>query len=83
MKPFGTVEQRIIRKCATLLRVADSLDRSHHQPVQRLSIASRGRAVWLKVKSRQAVDLELWDAEHEQALFREVFGRALVVSAER
>jgi len=46
-------------------------------------MASRGRTVWLKAKSRQAVDLELWDVEHEVALFREVFGRSLVVSGER
>ena len=66
-----------------IMRIADSLDRSHHQPVQKLVLASRGRTVWIKVKSRQAVDLELWDVEHEVALFREVFGRALVVTAER
>lgn len=83
MAPFTTVERRVVRKCATLLRVADSLDRSHHQPVQKLVLASRGRTVWLKVKSRQAIDLELWDVEHEVALFREVFGRTLVVSGER
>lgn len=81
MAGFTTTEQRIVRKCATLLRVADSLDRSHHQPVQGLSVASRGRAVWLKVKSRQAIDLELWDVEHEVQLFREVFGRTLIVSS--
>jgi exopolyphosphatase/guanosine-5'-triphosphate,3'-diphosphate pyrophosphatase len=80
MAPFSTVERRVIRKCATLLRVADSLDRSHNQPVQTLAIASRGRTVWLKVKSRQSVDLELWDVEHEVQLFREVFGRSLIVS---
>lgn len=83
MAPFSIAERRVIRKCATLLRVADSLDRSHHQPVRRLELASRGGAVWLKVRSRQPVDLELWDVEHEVALFREVFGRRLVVSAER
>ncbi len=83
MAPFTTLERRIVRKCAVLLRVADSLDRSHHQPVQKLVMASRGRTVWLKAKARQAVDLELWDVEHEVALFREVFGRSLVVTGER
>jgi exopolyphosphatase/guanosine-5'-triphosphate,3'-diphosphate pyrophosphatase len=83
MAPFTTAEHRIIRKCATLLRVADSLDRSHHQPVQGLSVASRARTVWLKVRARQAIDLELWDVAHETQLFREVFGRTLMVSGER
>lgn len=83
MKPFNVTEQRLIRRCAALLRVADSLDRSHHQPVQKLHVASRGRTVWLKVKARQDIDLELWDVAHELTLFREVFGRALEVSRER
>ncbi|MBE2254368.1 MAG: Ppx/GppA family phosphatase [Myxococcus sp.] len=83
MAPFTPTERRVVRRCATLLRVADSLDRSHHQPVQQLQLASRGRTVWLKVKSRQSIDLELWDVEHEVGLFREVFGRALVVTGAR
>ncbi|MCA3012009.1 MAG: Ppx/GppA family phosphatase [Myxococcaceae bacterium] len=80
MQAFTPAEARMVRKCATLLRVADALDRSHHQPVQRLQLASRGNAVFLKVKARQAVDLELWDVAHEVGLFREVFGRALLVA---
>jgi exopolyphosphatase/guanosine-5'-triphosphate,3'-diphosphate pyrophosphatase len=72
-------ELRVVRKCSTLLRVADSLDRSHHQPVKDLSVAVRGRSVLLTVKARASVDLELWDLQHEQELFREVFGKSLQV----
>jgi exopolyphosphatase/guanosine-5'-triphosphate,3'-diphosphate pyrophosphatase len=81
MQSFTPAEARMVRKCATLLRVADALDRSHHQPVQKLQLASRGNAVFLKVKARQAIDLELWDVAHEVGLFREVFARALLVTA--
>jgi exopolyphosphatase/guanosine-5'-triphosphate,3'-diphosphate pyrophosphatase len=88
-KPEGTHELlallppgdlRIVRKCATLLRVADSLDRSHHQPVKSLSARVSGRQVLLTVKARDSVDLELWDLQHEVELFREVFGRSLQVN---
>ncbi|MEW5741612.1 MAG: Ppx/GppA phosphatase family protein [Myxococcota bacterium] len=79
MEPFNGSEIRVIRKCAALLRIADSLDRSHHQPVKRLSVSARGRTVVLKVRAKESIDLELWDVAHEQALFREVFGRGLVV----
>jgi len=88
-KPDGThellqeltpTELRVVRKCATLLRVADSLDRSHHQPVKKLSAKVRGRNVALTVNARDSVDLELWDLQHEQELFREVFGKALQVT---
>ena len=33
-----TAEVRVVRKCVALLRVGDSLDRSHHQPVQRICV---------------------------------------------
>ena len=78
---FSDAEVRVIRRCATLLRVADALDRSHHQPVQKISASVRGPQVTLKVSSRLSVDLELWDLEHEVDLFRDVFGKRLVVAS--
>jgi exopolyphosphatase/guanosine-5'-triphosphate,3'-diphosphate pyrophosphatase len=71
-------EARVVRKCSTLLRVADSFDRSHRQPISKISAAVKGRTVTVRLRSRHPIDLELWDAEHERKLFREVFGRTLV-----
>ena len=76
-------EVRVVRKCAALLRVADSLDRSHHQPVTRLSAAAGRGGVLVRLRARASVDLELWDAEHEVELFRDVFGRRLSFQVER
>lgn len=81
MKTFNGNEVRLVRKCATLLRVADSLDRSHHQPVKKVDASVKGRSVVVRVKATHSLDLELWDVAHETALFREVFGKALVVQA--
>ncbi len=36
--------------------------------------------VALTVSARESVDLELWDLQHEQELFREVFGKNLLVT---
>ena len=80
LKDFNAAEVRVVRKCVALLRVADSLDRSHHQPVQQITVATRGPRVHLKVRSRQSIDLELWDLKHELELFQEIFGKALVVA---
>ncbi len=80
LQELTPAEFRIVRKCSTLLRVADSLDRSHHQPVKGLSAAVKGRTVSLTVKARDSVDLELWDLQHELELFREVFGKSLQVT---
>lgn len=80
MQPLAPAEFRVVRKCAALLRVADSLDRSHQQPVKSLTAQVRGRNVALSVKARASVDLELWDLQHELELFREVFGKSLQVT---
>jgi exopolyphosphatase/guanosine-5'-triphosphate,3'-diphosphate pyrophosphatase len=77
MAGLSTVEARTVRKLATLLRVADALDRSHHQVVGRLRVAHDKREVSLRLSAKTAVDLELWDLAHEAPLFRRVFGRAL------
>jgi exopolyphosphatase / guanosine-5'-triphosphate,3'-diphosphate pyrophosphatase len=74
-------EARLVRKLATLLRIADSLDRSHHQPVGAVGIGRRTGEVVLKLRSRSALDLELWDVARETSLFRRVFGRRLRVEA--
>jgi exopolyphosphatase/guanosine-5'-triphosphate,3'-diphosphate pyrophosphatase len=83
MQPFNSTEVRIIRKCATLLRVADSLDRGHHQPVRKIDAAVRGSTVNLRVKAASSIDLELWDVEHEAGLFKDVFGKSLMVQRSR
>lgn len=80
LAPLSPADFRIVRKCSTLLRVADSLDRSHQQPVKALSAVVRGRAVQLTLRARSSVDLELWDLQHELELFREVFGKTLQVT---
>ncbi|HTS82331.1 MAG TPA: Ppx/GppA phosphatase family protein [Myxococcaceae bacterium] len=77
MEGLGPGEIRLVRKLATLLRVADSLDRSHRQSIVRLQARLLPNAVVVKLKARNPLDLELWDATHEAALFRRVFGRKL------
>jgi len=81
MSGLSPVEARMVRKLSTLLRVADALDRSHHQPIHSIRTRKNGQdiAVRLKVKTKAPVDLELWDVAHEAPLFRRVFGRRLRV----
>jgi exopolyphosphatase/guanosine-5'-triphosphate,3'-diphosphate pyrophosphatase len=77
MAGLSLPEARLVRKLATLLRVADALDRSHHQPITGIRTRRSGRDICLRIKSRAPVDLELWDVAHEAPLFRKVFGHAL------
>ncbi len=79
MDGLSTSEARLVRKLATVLRVADALDRSHHQPITRIA-AQLGRGTCrLRITARGPVDLELWDTAHEAALFRRVFRRRLIL----
>ncbi len=83
LAPLPVLDYRLVRKCVALLRLADSLDRSHRQPVKDVVGQLKGRAVQLTVKARGSVELELWDLEHEVDFFREVFGKALHVMLSR
>ncbi|MEK6606025.1 MAG: Ppx/GppA phosphatase family protein [Myxococcota bacterium] len=81
MEGLAVIEMRWVRKLATLLRVADALDRSHHQAIDHLRTVARERAVTLHLDTHGSVDLELWDAGREARLFQQVFGRRLVVDS--
>ena len=72
-----------MRRLATLVRVADSLDRSHQQVVRSVRIQDLPNRVQLSVRARAAADLELWDLEHEADLFKRVFGKKLEPSLSR
>jgi exopolyphosphatase/guanosine-5'-triphosphate,3'-diphosphate pyrophosphatase len=79
MAGLSRSEAGIVRKLATLLRVADSLDRSHARPVRRLVARVRPHEIVLSLTARGTVDLELWDVMREASLFRQVFRRRLRV----
>ena len=83
MEGLGPGEIRVVRKLSTLLRVADSLDRSHRQSIVRLQARLLPNAVLLRLKARNPLDLEMWDAAHEAPLFRRVFGRKLLLQVLR
>ena len=83
MAGLSASEARLVRKLATLLRVANALDGSHQQPIKELRAVNGRDAVSLHLKARQPVDLELWGAEAETALFRRVFGKRLTLHISR
>lgn len=80
---LSPAELRQVRRLVALLRVADALDRSHHQPVADLRASVRGRAVRVAARTRAAIDLELWDVDREAPFFRAALGKRLEVAAAR
>ncbi len=80
LEGLTATEVRIVRKASTLLRIADSLDASHNQPIVRLSTAvSRGKVI-VSVKTRTPIDLEQWNVAQEVGIFRDVFGKTLQIN---
>jgi exopolyphosphatase/guanosine-5'-triphosphate,3'-diphosphate pyrophosphatase len=77
MDGLNPAEVRVVRKLATLLRVANSLDLSHHQPIKDFKVTNGKDGVSLHLHTRHPVDLELWNVEHEVVNFRRVFGKRL------
>ena len=63
--------RRSVKILAGILRVADSLDRSHHQRVRSISVFKRGGSMTLRCRSEGNVDLEFWGARRRAALLEE------------
>lgn len=82
MDGLSPAEVRTVRRLASLLRAADALDHGNVQAVRRLRVVRRPHEVLILIAGRGGMDLELWDAAHETALFRRVFGTRLVVKVE-
>ncbi len=83
MERLSLTEARLVRKLATLLRIADSLDRSHQQPLRRIHVSSSAREVSIRIDARAPIDFELWDVARETTNFRRVFGRRLRLESSR
>jgi exopolyphosphatase/guanosine-5'-triphosphate,3'-diphosphate pyrophosphatase len=83
LEELGPSELRVLRRLVALLRIADSLDRSHHQPVTAVRATLRGPVVRVVARTRAAIDLELWDVARESAWFRAAMGRRIEVVASR
>jgi exopolyphosphatase/guanosine-5'-triphosphate,3'-diphosphate pyrophosphatase len=83
LEQLSASEFRTVRRLATLLRIADALDRSHRQPVRDIDLRVNSRTAALRLTVGAPVDLELWDAGREARLFRQVFGRRLDIAGRR
>ena len=81
MEGLTVSEARTVRKLATLLRVADALDRSHAQPIGKLRAETSPGKVVLRLQTQGPADLELWDVGREAQLFHKVFSSRLAVTA--
>ena len=76
---FKHKRRKTIRILAAMLRLAESLDRSHSQPVSGLELHDRGDDGLLQLRASGDAELELWAATRHAAEFERVLGKPLRV----
>ncbi len=69
--------RRIVRVGAALLRVADSLDRTHVGVITALKCKIGKKHISVALKGRGDAQLELWAARNKTGLFEKVFKRSI------
>jgi exopolyphosphatase/guanosine-5'-triphosphate,3'-diphosphate pyrophosphatase len=67
--------RRTVRMLASILRVAESLDRSHAQPVSGLEVHDRGEDVIIQLHSSGDAELEVWATARHLEPFEQVVGK--------
>lgn len=68
-----------IRNLSGILRVADGLDRSHYQNVQKLEIDVKEKEITLRIKVQADPQLEIWGAERKSHLLRELTAKKISI----
>jgi exopolyphosphatase/guanosine-5'-triphosphate,3'-diphosphate pyrophosphatase len=71
----------VVEKLASILRIADGLDRSHRQLVTAVSCRARARRLEIEASARADCEPELSAARKKSNLFERVFNRSLVLRA--
>ena len=67
-------------KMASILRVADALDRGHSQQVKDITIDRRVETIALHAQGDYDISLELMGVEEKAGLFQDAFGYKIVLS---
>lgn len=77
---FHSDARRAITLLTPLLRIADSLDRSHEQRVTGLEVQLKNGSVTLALESQADLDLEIWAVERVADSFRETYHASLALT---
>lgn len=66
--------QVIVAKLAAIIRLADSMDRSHRQKVKKVDIAFKNEEMFIAVAVNKDYSLEEWTFAEKADFFEEVYG---------
>src|SRR4029077_5613084 len=76
---FRRKRRQTIRPLPAILRLGESLDRSHSQPVSGLELHDRGEDGLLQLRTSGDAELELWAANRHPAAFERLIDKPLRV----
>lgn len=74
-------DQAILDRGATLLRLAEGIERARDQAVHDVAFHADADAITLTLAADEDVSVSRWAAERETDLFARAFGRPLVIAA--
>jgi exopolyphosphatase / guanosine-5'-triphosphate,3'-diphosphate pyrophosphatase len=69
--------RRTVKTLASILRVAESLDRSHAQPISGLEVHDRGDDIVISLHASGDAELEVWATGRHLEPFEELVGKAV------
>jgi len=73
-------ERVLVLKMASILRVADALDRGHTQQIKKITVEHRLETVVLHVDKVYDLSLELMGIEEKGGMFQDVFGYKVILN---
>jgi exopolyphosphatase/guanosine-5'-triphosphate,3'-diphosphate pyrophosphatase len=73
-------ERILVLKMASILRVADALDRGHSQRIKDLTVERRAETIALHIQGGHDISLEHMSMEEKAGLFQHTFGYKVVLS---
>lgn len=77
---LSSKDQLVVKKLSAILRVADSLDRSHKQKINSIEAKVINGTVELYLKlNNKSIEIELWNLGRREKLFEEVFEKQIKI----
>ena len=76
-------DDELLTRCSAVLRLAEQLERSRDQAVDRVDVRIENGRVELRLEAHEDVAVARWAAQKEQDVFKKAFGRDLEVSEAR
>ncbi len=76
-------DEELLERCAAVLRLAEQLERSRDQAVDRVTVDVTNGTVNLRLEAHEDVAVARWATERQGDVFKKAFGRDLEVSEDQ